>query len=62
VHYPIPLNLQPVFAAAGPPAGVLGVAEEAARRVVSLPMHPYLGEDDLQRVADAVAACLDAGR
>jgi UDP-2-acetamido-2-deoxy-ribo-hexuluronate aminotransferase len=62
VHYPIPLNLQPVLAEAGPPAGVLGVAEEAARRVVSLPMHPYLGEDDLQRVADAVVACLDAGR
>jgi UDP-2-acetamido-2-deoxy-ribo-hexuluronate aminotransferase len=62
VHYPIPLNLQPVFAQTGPPAGVLVAAEEAARRVVSLPMHPYLGEDDLQRVVDAVAACLRAGQ
>jgi UDP-2-acetamido-2-deoxy-ribo-hexuluronate aminotransferase len=58
VHYPIPLNLQPVFAEAGPPAGVLAAAEEAARRVVSLPMHPYLGDDDLQRVTDAVAFSL----
>jgi UDP-2-acetamido-2-deoxy-ribo-hexuluronate aminotransferase len=54
VHYPIPLNLQPVFAESGPPAGALPVAEEAARRVVSLPMHPYLQEDDLQRVTEAV--------
>jgi dTDP-4-amino-4,6-dideoxygalactose transaminase len=37
---------------------VLAAAEEAARRVVSLPMHPYLGDDDLQRVTDAVASSL----
>ncbi len=58
VHYPIPLNLQPVFAKVGPAAGVLSAAEEAARRVVSLPMHPYLSEEDLSRVTDAVAASL----
>jgi UDP-2-acetamido-2-deoxy-ribo-hexuluronate aminotransferase len=61
VHYPIPLNLQPVFEeAGGPPAGVLAAAEEAARRVVSLPMHPYLGDDEIRRVTDAVAASLGA--
>jgi UDP-2-acetamido-2-deoxy-ribo-hexuluronate aminotransferase len=58
VHYPIPLNHQPVFASAGPPPGALPVSERAARRVVSLPMHPYLTEGDQRRVTEAVEAAL----
>jgi UDP-2-acetamido-2-deoxy-ribo-hexuluronate aminotransferase len=58
VHYPIPLNHQPVFAAQGPAPGELPVSERMARRVVSLPMHPYLKNEDQRRVADAVAAAL----
>lgn len=42
VHYPVPLNLQPAFAHLGQTAGSFPVAENAARRVMSLPMHPYL--------------------
>jgi UDP-2-acetamido-2-deoxy-ribo-hexuluronate aminotransferase len=59
VHYPIPLNLQPVFASTGPGAGALPAAEEAARGVVSLPMHPYLTDAEQQRVAQAVHAALE---
>ncbi len=33
-----------------------GHAREAARRVLSLPVHPYLEEGDLDRIADAVRA------
>lgn len=54
VHYPVPLNLQPVFADIGPGRGALPAAEEAARQVVSLPMHPYLTEAEQAHVADAV--------
>jgi len=42
VHYPIPLNLQPAFASLGLGPGSFPRAEQAADRVVSLPMHPYL--------------------
>lgn len=42
VHYPIPLNLQPACAGLGLGEGALPVAEAAAKRVMSLPMHPYL--------------------
>ena len=42
VHYPIPLNLQPAFAHLNKPAGSFPVAEEMARRVMSLPMGPNL--------------------
>jgi UDP-2-acetamido-2-deoxy-ribo-hexuluronate aminotransferase len=59
VHYPVPLHLQPVFAAVGPPAGELPAAESAAREVVSLPMHPYLTDDEQTRVARAVIEALD---
>lgn len=58
VHYPVPLNLQPIFQSVGPPAGTLPMAEESARQVVSLPMHPYLTDEDQQQVAEAVVAAL----
>ena len=51
VHYPVPLHLQPVFAGLNLPEGSFPVAEAAAKRVLSLPMHPYLAEDELVRIA-----------
>lgn len=50
VHYPRPLHQQPAYEQ---PLS-LPVAEQAARQVMSLPMHPYLEEADIQRVAAAV--------
>jgi dTDP-4-amino-4,6-dideoxygalactose transaminase len=62
IHYPIPCHLQPAFAAAALPR--LPVAEGAAARILSLPMHPHLSEADVQRVAAAIARALaaDPGR
>jgi UDP-2-acetamido-2-deoxy-ribo-hexuluronate aminotransferase len=54
VHYPVPLHLQPAFASAEMGRGSFPHAEAAAERVVSLPMHPYLSEDDQQKIAQAV--------
>ncbi|MEP7070041.1 MAG: DegT/DnrJ/EryC1/StrS family aminotransferase [Usitatibacter sp.] len=42
VHYPVPLNLQPAFSGLGMGEGSFPRAEAAARRVMSLPMHPFL--------------------
>jgi UDP-2-acetamido-2-deoxy-ribo-hexuluronate aminotransferase len=54
VHYPVPLNAQPVFAGK---AGMDGtpVSSNVSGRVLSLPMHPYLQDSDLRRVVDAVS-------
>ena len=58
VHYPMPLHLQPVFADLGQGAGAFPVAEAAGRRVLSLPMHPYLTEDQQARVVQALRAAV----
>lgn len=54
VHYPIPAHLQPAFRGLGYGEGSFPVAEAAARRVLSLPMHPYLTADDQDRICDAI--------
>ncbi|OPL16774.1 MAG: aminotransferase DegT [delta proteobacterium MLS_D] len=42
VYYPRPLHLQPVYRALEYRQGDFPVAEETARRIFSLPMHPYI--------------------
>jgi UDP-2-acetamido-2-deoxy-ribo-hexuluronate aminotransferase len=56
VHYPVPLNLQPAFAGLGQGEGSFPVSEAAARRVISLPMHPFLDEATQDRIVAAVRA------
>lgn len=58
VHYPIPLNLQPVFHCLNQPEGSFPVAEDVAQRVLSLPMSPYLTDEQVERIADAVLGSL----
>lgn len=53
VHYPVPVHLQPAYRALAP-KGSLPEAERAAREVLSLPMHPFLGEAQLEAVIAAV--------
>ena len=61
VHYPLPLHLQPAFASLSQGGGSLPRAERAAREVVSLPMHPYLREEEQASIADAVKEAVASG-
>lgn len=54
VHYPIALHEQQVFKAMFDQTERYPHAEAAARRVLSLPMHPYLTEVEQARVVDAL--------
>jgi UDP-2-acetamido-2-deoxy-ribo-hexuluronate aminotransferase len=54
VHYPLPLHLQPVFDHLGLREGRFPASEAAGRRVISLPMHPYLTEAEQVTVVEAV--------
>ncbi len=58
VHYPVPLNLQPAFACLNQEAGSFPKAEHAAKKVISLPMHPYLSTEEQRMVADALKNAL----
>mgnify|MGYP001809932285 CR=1 FL=1 len=55
VHYPVPLNEQPVFHA-GLDAET-PMSAELAKRVISLPIHPYLSEGAQVQIVNAVARC-----
>ena len=51
VHYPIPLNKQPAVADA---SAVLPVGDAVAERVISLPMHPYLKQQEQHKIIRAL--------
>ena len=57
IYYPRPLHLQGAFSFLGYRQGDFPVSEESARRIFSLPMHPYLSEGDQDRI---IAALRDA--
>lgn len=52
VHYPLPLHRQPAVASEG---ASLPESERAAEEVMSLPIHPYMGPDDQNRVIEHLA-------
>lgn len=54
VHYPVPLHLQPVFAGLGHQKGSFPISEAAGNRVMNLHMHPYLTEDTVTHIANAL--------
>ena len=58
VHYPVPVHLQPAYRELGYSVGDFPVTERLTREIVSLPMHPFLQEADVQYVAAAAAEFL----
>ncbi|MFL1915357.1 DegT/DnrJ/EryC1/StrS family aminotransferase [Plesiomonas shigelloides] len=57
VHYPIPINRQPAFENNKVP---LPIGDKIAKKVISLPMHPYLIESEQIQVVDSLLACLSS--
>jgi dTDP-4-amino-4,6-dideoxygalactose transaminase len=55
IHYPIPIPRQAAYAELGLRPGAFPVTEAAAGRLLSLPMFPEISEDQITRVASAVA-------
>ena len=52
VYYPKPLHLQTAFASLGHRSGDFPVSEAMSERVLSLPMHPYLEAEEIDRVCE----------
>jgi UDP-2-acetamido-2-deoxy-ribo-hexuluronate aminotransferase len=58
VHYPVPLNDQPVFLPALE-RYASPTSSRVAQRVLSLPMHPYLTQAEQVLIADAVTEAVE---
>ena len=54
LHYPFPLHLQKAYTHLGYKQGDFPVAEEAAKRLLSLPMYAELTLEQIQYVADSI--------
>lgn len=55
VYYPKPLHLQPAFASLGYKGGDFPVSEDYAKRIFSIPMHPYLSKTDQNKIIALLA-------
>jgi len=55
IHYPVPVHLQPAYQSRlfMPKLG-LPQTENAAREILSLPMHPQLADEEVRQVAEAM--------
>ena len=61
IYYAKPLHLQPAFADLGQREGTFPEAEAASHSVLSLPMHPYLTDIEVETVSNAVRKSVEAG-
>ena len=57
IHYPIPIHKQKAYLELGH-AAKLPITEEICNQILSLPMHPFLREDEIQAVADGTKNAL----
>ncbi|WP_034263193.1 DegT/DnrJ/EryC1/StrS family aminotransferase [Actinospica robiniae] len=58
VHYPYPLHLTPAFADLDHFRGAFPHAEDAADRILSLPLHPHLTAEEQERVVERLLAAV----
>jgi len=58
VYYPRPMHLQPAYLEYGAGEGSLPVAEQLSHVVLSLPMHPYLSDEEVDQVAAALISAI----
>ncbi len=54
VYYPLPLHLQEAFAHLGYNKGDFALSEKIAGEIFSLPMHPYLSNEDQDKIIEIV--------
>ena len=54
VHYPVPIHLQEAARLYGYQKGDFPVCEAQAQRILSLPLHQYLEEEDVLHVCDQI--------
>lgn len=54
IYYPNPLHLQTAFRKLGYKKGSFPICEDYSKRILSLPMHPYLRKNEQELIADTL--------
>ena len=54
VHYPMPLHLQECFEYLGYSKGDFPIAELISQEIMSLPMNPYVTDEEIEYIAKAL--------
>lgn len=54
IYFPMPLHLQPAYSSMGFMEGMFPVAEEIVTKILALPMHQYLKDEEIEFVAKKV--------
>jgi UDP-2-acetamido-2-deoxy-ribo-hexuluronate aminotransferase len=57
VYYPVPLHLQEAFRNLNYQEGDFPVSEDVSRRIVSLPMHPYMEDETIEEIIEVIRCC-----
>lgn len=60
IYYPKPLHFQPAYRHYGRGPGSLPISEKLCGEILALPMHPYLDEATIDRIAEALHRAMAA--
>ena len=58
VHYPMPLHLQECFSHLGYQEKTFPIAETISNQILSLPMNPYVSDEEIAYITQEISACL----
>jgi dTDP-4-amino-4,6-dideoxygalactose transaminase len=58
LHYPVPLHLQAAYADLGYEKGRFPISEHLSSHILSLPMHPFITDEEVKRVASVLLETL----
>ena len=54
IHYPIPIHLQPASKKLNYKEGDFPITEKQAKEILTLPIHQYLSDNDLERIISEI--------
>lgn len=59
IYYPVPIHLSTAYKSLGYKEGDLPISEDLSKRVLSLPMHSYLTESDIDAITTTIRECYE---
>ena len=54
IFYPTPIHLSTAYSHLGYKTGDFPVSEDVSKKIISLPMHPFLEKEQILKITDSV--------